>query len=73
VPELEERVPGFLCETAAGTQTDGNIIHTGRLLAEVGLRLRLSISCAVVVLRIVQMGTMPAPSGSSAIACMGWE
>ena len=36
VPELEERVLGFLCEAAAGVKLMATLDDTGRLLAEVG-------------------------------------
>jgi hypothetical protein len=41
VPELEERVLGFLCEAAAGVKLMATLDDTGRLLAEVrGVTLR---------------------------------
>jgi hypothetical protein len=36
VPELEERVLGYLCEAAAGLKLLATLDDTGRLLAEVG-------------------------------------
>jgi hypothetical protein len=35
VPELEERVLGYLCEAAAGVKLVATLDDTGRLLAEV--------------------------------------
>lgn len=36
MPELEERVLGFLCEAAAGVKLMATLDDAGRLLAEVG-------------------------------------